>query len=128
MFILLELYLTVHTFTLFDLDTSSQQVNNGQYFDPATPAALNEGITHGFFSDLLCRFTWPAKKRKFILPITDEDGRDITLDENSAQIADAVYQSVISCLSEMFEEYKRTMNFQFDQLESRELQLWSSLA
>ena len=101
-----------------DLDTSSQQTNNGQNFDPATPAALNEGITQGFFSDLLGRFTGASKKRKLISPITGEDGRDITLDENSTKIGEAVYQSVIASMSEMMDEYKSALSFQFMQLES----------
>ena len=101
-----------------DLGPVTRTVNTAQQVNPSTPAALDEGIRHGFFPDLLGKFTGASKKRKVISPVTGIDGHEITLDEENTKVAEVVYQSVVASMSDLLEDYRTQLSFQFGQMET----------
>ena len=71
-----------------------------QSLSTATPAALNEGLRHGFFKDLFGRF---SKKRKAMSLTTGEE-LDTSLNEDITKVAEIVYNLIVSDISCLMNE------------------------
>ena len=80
----------------------------------STPVGINEGISHGFFRDLVGKLT---KKRKTMSPLSGSEA-DTSLSEESSKIAEAVYNLVISDVSALMQETMEKMDTHFQSLES----------